>query len=273
MDVLRFILRLPFILLRLAARSLVYLFTLLGFLLRPFTGRIRWAVPGWVTFAGNQLARLERRGNRYPKTISALLLLTAAVAAGSYYTWHWYQNKPKPVDVAPLVVQDISASVQRPSAVNYNRDDNSAQIVVVTFSRSAAPVTLIGKPVTAGITLTPAMEGEWQWRNDRKLVFTAKKTFPMGKTYTVDMDAKTLLAPQVALTEKQKTFTPPEFYYRGGRAEFYQDPQDPMKKHAIIGLTFNAPADVKNLESRLSMTRDGKPVPYTVTVMNCCHLC
>nr|WP_231765395.1 hypothetical protein [Enterobacter cloacae complex sp. ECL68] len=86
MDVLRFILRLPFILLRLAARSLVYLFTLLGFLLRPFTGRIRWAVPGWVTFAGNQLARLERGGNRYPKTISALLLLTAAVAAGSYYT-------------------------------------------------------------------------------------------------------------------------------------------------------------------------------------------
>ncbi|WP_433686001.1 hypothetical protein [Klebsiella pneumoniae] len=78
---------------------------------------------------------------------------------------------------------------------------------MVTFSRSAAPVTLIGKPVTAGITLTPAMEGEWQWRNDRKLVFTAKKTFPMGKTYTVDMDAKTLLAPQVALTEKQKTFT------------------------------------------------------------------
>ncbi|MCR3995720.1 hypothetical protein NT654_24420 [Enterobacter hormaechei] len=143
----------------------------------------------------------------------------------------------------------------------------------MTFSRSAAPVTLIGKPVTAGITLTPAMEGEWQWRNDRKLVFTAKKTFPMGKTYTVDMDAKTLLAPQVALTEKQKTFTTPEFYYRGGRAEFYQDPQDPMKKHAIIGLTFNAPADVKNLESRLSMTRDGKPVPYTVTVMNCCHLC
>ncbi|MGZ0505997.1 hypothetical protein ACTM3W_25960 [Citrobacter freundii] len=71
----------------------------------------------------------------------------------------------------------------------------------------------------------------------------------------------------------QKTFTTPEFYYRGGRAEFYQDPQDPMKKHAIIGLTFNAPADVKNLESRLSMTRDGKPVPYTVTVMNCCHLC
>ena len=265
MDVLRFILRLPFILLRLAARSLVYFFTLLGFLLRPFTGRIRWAIPGWVTFAGNQLARLERGVNRYPKTISALLLLTAAVAAGSYYTWHWYQNKPKPVDVAPLVVQDISASVQRPSAVNYNRDDNSAQIVVVTFSRSAAPVTLIGKPVTAGITLTPATEGEWQWRNDRKLVFTAKKTFPMGKTYTVDMDAKTLLAPQVALTEKQKTFTTPEFYYRGGRAEFYQDPQDPMKKHAIIGLTFNAPADVKNLESRLSMTRDGKPVPYTVT--------
>ncbi|WP_407245358.1 hypothetical protein [Klebsiella pneumoniae] len=179
MDVLRFILRLPFILLRLAARSLVYLFTLLGFLLRPFTGRIRWAVPGWVTFAGNQLARLER-GQPLSKTISALLLLTAAVAAGSYYTWHWYQNKPKPVDVAPLVVQDISASVQRPSAVNYNRDDNSAQIVVVTFSRSAAPVTLIGKPVTAGITLTP------QWKVSGSGVMTVswysrRKNLPDGE--------------------------------------------------------------------------------------------
>jgi hypothetical protein len=87
------------------------------------------------------------------------------------------------------------------------------------------------------------------------------------------MDAKTLLAPQVALTEKQKPLPPLSFIIAAARAEFYQDPQDPMKKHAIIGLTFNAPADVKNLESRLSMTRDGKPVPYTVTVMNCCHLC
>ncbi|EGT3636385.1 hypothetical protein FAP48_19255, partial [Morganella morganii] len=84
MDVLRFILRLPFIVLRLAARVLVSLFTLLGFLLRPFTGRIRWAQPGWVTFAGNQLTRLEQGANRYPKTIFALLLLIAAAAAGSY---------------------------------------------------------------------------------------------------------------------------------------------------------------------------------------------
>lgn len=181
MDVLRFILRLPFIVLRLAARVLVSLFTLLGFLLRPLTGRIRWAVPGWVTFAGNQLTRLEQGANRYPKTIFALLLLIAAAAAGSYYTWHWYQNKPKPVDVAPLVVQDISASVTRPSAVNYNRDDNSPQIVTVRFSRSAAPVTLIGKPVTTGITLTPAMDGEWRWRNDRTLVFTAKKSSRWAK--------------------------------------------------------------------------------------------
>ena len=59
MDVLRFILRLPFILLRLAARSLVYLFTLLGFLLRPFTGRIRWAVPGWVKPCSSPISRIR----------------------------------------------------------------------------------------------------------------------------------------------------------------------------------------------------------------------
>ncbi|MFS4685883.1 hypothetical protein ACL655_04980 [Klebsiella quasipneumoniae subsp. similipneumoniae] len=181
---------------------------------------------GLGDLAGNQLARLER-GQPLSENHICLIITDCCGGSGSYYTWHWYQNKPKPVDVAPLVVQDISASVQRPSAVNYNRDDNSAQIVVVTFSRSAAPVTLIGKPVTAGITLTP------QWKVSGSGVMTVswysrRKNLPDGKTYTVDMDAKTLLAPQVALTEKQNLYHP-EFYYRGGRAEFYQDPQDPMK--------------------------------------------
>ena len=126
------------------------------------------------------------------------------------------------------MVQDISASVQRPSAVNYNRDDNSAQIVVVTFSRSAAPVTLIGKPVTAGITLTPAMEGEWQWRNDRKLVFTAKN-LPDGENLHRRYGCQNTAGSAGGVNRETKTFTTPEFYYRGGRAEFYQDPQDPMK--------------------------------------------
>nr|QTX15090.1 hypothetical protein [Klebsiella pneumoniae] len=135
------------------------------------------------------------------------------------------------MDVAPLVVQDISASVQRPSAVNYNRDDNSAQIVVVTFSRSAAPVTLIGKPVTAGITLTPAMEGEWQWRNDRKLVFTAKKNLPDGENLHRRYGCQNTAGSAGGVNRETKKPLPPlSFYYRGGRAEFYQDPQDPMKK-------------------------------------------
>ena len=86
----------------------------------------------------------------------------------------------------------------------------------------------------------------------------------MGKTYTVDMDAKTLLAPQVALTEKQKPL-PPLSFIIAAAGGVLSGSAGSDEKHAIIGLTFNAPADVKNLESRLSMTRDGKPVPYTVT--------
>ena len=85
MDVLRFILRLPFYFAASGgSQSCLSLYSA-GFLLRPFTGRIRWAVPGWVTLPVISLPGWSG-GNRYPKTISALLLLTAAVAAGSYYT-------------------------------------------------------------------------------------------------------------------------------------------------------------------------------------------
>ncbi len=103
--------------------------------------------------------------------------------------------------------------------------------------------------------------------------YSRRKNLPDGENLHRRYGCQNTAGSAGGVNRETKTFTTPEFYYRGGRAEFYQDPQDPMKKHAIIGLTFNAPADVKNLESRLSMTRDGKPVPYTVTVMNCCHLC
>ena len=86
MDVLRFILRLPFILLRLAARSLVYPFTLLGFCCaRSPDGSA--GVPGWVTFAGNQLARLERV--RQPLSENHICLIITDCCGGSgqsYYT-------------------------------------------------------------------------------------------------------------------------------------------------------------------------------------------
>ena len=86
MDVLRFILRLPFILLRLAARSLVYLFTLLGFLLRPFTGRIRWAVPGWVTFAGESACPAGAGGQ--PLSENHICLIITDCCGGSGQLLH-----------------------------------------------------------------------------------------------------------------------------------------------------------------------------------------
>lgn len=55
---------------------------------------------------------------------------------------------------------------------------------------SAAPITAMGQVVDQGISLTPAIEGEWKWATERTLVFTPKKAWPMGANYQITIDTE-----------------------------------------------------------------------------------
>ncbi|MDU7807120.1 MAG: Ig-like domain-containing protein, partial [Serratia marcescens] len=253
MDLLRFILRLPFTLVKGVCRLLGGALSLLGRLLRPLVGNLSWRAPAWWAALPRGFLRLESGVDKHPKAIGFGLLLLAGAAGGAFYGWHWWQNRPQPIEPAPMVVQEVNASLANPEPIDYAAARQAPQTVSLTFSGSVAPIAAVGKTVSAGITLKPTVEGQWAWSNESTLLFTPKKPLPMGAKYDVTLEPATLLAPQVKLAKTRYAFTVPAFDYRLGQAEYYRDPQDAQKRSAIFNLQFNAPVDVASFEKQISL--------------------
>lgn len=151
MDVLKFLLRLPFTVLKALCWLLSRLFRVLGLLLRPLLGEINWRGPGWVSPLKAGFARLEQGIDRHPKTIALSVLLLAAAGVASVYGWQWWQNRPKPIDVAPLAIQNSRVEVVNPEGIDYTAAKPAVQVLTLRFNQSVAPVTLVGKRSAQGL--------------------------------------------------------------------------------------------------------------------------
>lgn len=179
MDLLRFLLISPFALIKGLYRLSAYLLRLVGRLLRPVVGNPNWRAPQWMTKTANGLHcvfnRSEQWVAKHPKGISAAIVLLMAAASAAFYGYHWYLNRPQPIEPAPMVYQETSIRVSAPRTVNYQAQKPEAQPLSLNFMHSAAPITAMGQVIDQGISLTPAIEGEWKWATERTLVFTPKK--------------------------------------------------------------------------------------------------
>ncbi|MBC3377551.1 alpha-2-macroglobulin family protein [Serratia fonticola] len=257
MDLLKFILRLPFTLIKGLFRLLALVFGLLGRLFKPVVGNLNWNAPAWWAAVSGGVRRgflrLEGGVDKYPKAISLSLLVLLCAAGGAFYGWHWWLNRPQPIEPAPMVYQETSVRVSDPEPVNFAVQKSAPQQVTLTFRNSVAPLTDVGKAVEKGISISPALEGQWKWNNAWTLVFTPKNPLPMGSKYEVKLEPAVLLAPQIKLANTHYSFSAPAFDYQLGQAEYYQDPQDPQKRSAIFNVKFNAPVDVASFEKQIAI--------------------
>jgi len=126
--------------------------------------------------------------------------------------------------------------------------------VRVLFSRSAARLDLIGKPLSQGVSIAPAIEGEWTWVRDNALIFRPKTDWLPGQKYTISMD-DTLFPGHVRLSSHSYSFTTPPFKAELTNTEFYQDPEDPKIKKVIATVKFTHPVDAIDLEKRIRLER------------------
>jgi uncharacterized protein YfaS (alpha-2-macroglobulin family) len=146
--------------------------------------------------------------------------------------------------------------------------------VRIHFSGSAARLDLIGKSLTQGISIAPAIEGDWTWSSDRVLIFRPKADWLPGTEYTVRMD-KSLFPDHVKLSSHSYSFQTPRFAADLTYTEFYQDPEDPKIKKVIATVKFTHPVDAVDFEKRIRLRRadreggflglGAKTVPFTVT--------
>ena len=206
-----------------------------------------WVAPPWARWIGAKLTAATRRTSSAvharPRTSAGALAGVLVLAVAGWYGHAWWQARPKPVEV--------SFSATNPALTDFVKN-GPPQAATVAFSNSVAPLALVGKEVTSGITLTPALEGTWRWASDRQLSFTPKADWPVGTDYKVVLD-RSAVAPQIRLASLETTFSSAAFVPTLKRAEFYQDPIDPKIKRVEIELTFTHPVNTVELERRIEL--------------------
>jgi len=256
MGLLNFIWNLPLMLLR-----------LIGAVLAFFFGQVAWDAPPWARALGAGWQRLggavQARPGRSAGILAALLILGVGGVVG-YRVW---RDRPKPVVEAPATFR-----VQAPLLTGY--DEEARKLIVhplhVTFSRSVAPLALVGKSPTAGIAMQPELVGSWVWLNDRELNFTPKDDWPVGQKYVVNFDSMRAFAEHVKVDKERFDFSSAPFKASLVQGEFYQDPQDAAAKKAVIHVRFSHPVDPSSFEKAVSLKMSAAqsstmPKKFTVT--------
>ncbi|SFS13321.1 hypothetical protein SAMN05216570_2828 [Dyella sp. OK004] len=251
MDLLRFLLLLP-------VRLVRGLLLGIGLILRPFFGQLSWSAPSWMPATGTFV-------RQRPLRAASVLVAALAIAASGWFGWQWYKNRPKPIEPAR-----ISFEVQTPAISDYTKQPIVIHPLALRFSGSAAPLELVGKPVTTGVVMQPAVKGQWTWLDDRTLNFVPAEDWPVGKHYDVRLDISKAFAPHVLMAEDHFSFDTAPFIVKLGTAEFYQDPQDATAKKTIQQVIFNYPVDTAQFEKRIEVALAQKgssdtPLKFSVT--------
>jgi len=227
-------------------------------------GIVQWQQPTW--FKTIKLWLVSRVDTIRQKPMIGLigLLAIVAISASGWFGYQWWQARPKPVTV--------DFTVQAPERADLEQQEPPHPLVV-TFAGSVAPLALVDKDVTDGIVMSPKVAGHWHWVDDKTLEFRPDKEWAVGEKYDVTLE-KNVVAPQILLTKWTFDFAAPVFVSTLEKAEFYQDPTDPVLKKAVIQLHFSHPVDGKSLEKNIKLTlknraedaKQDKNLSFTVTL-------
>jgi len=209
-----------------------------------FFGRVHWDAPPWARFVGRKSASAGSWTRAHKSRALVMAGAFAAITVGAGYGVRWWQNRPKP--------QETTVTISAPELARAE-DNFKPHPVVIDFDRSVAPLKAIGKPITAGLDISPKIEGTWKWETDRQIWFTPKADWPIGQDYTVKLDKKELVAGHIRLSTYKLEFTTPKFNVTVSESEFYQDPVDANLKKVVVTYAFTHPVDPPSFEKRLHL--------------------
>ena len=216
-------------------------------LVRGIAGEVQRSAPPWAVWLCG-CGALAGRWLWSNKKITAIALGVIIMAGtGLRSGMQWWNARPKPVEIA--------VSVQAPRITDY--ENNGAPYPVqVDFGASVAPLAAVGKPVSSGVRIEPAMDGTWEWASDRALKFQPRDDWKIGTAYKIGLD-KGLVAAHIRLAKTALALQTPGFTARVEKTQFYQDPVNPAVKKAVFDLVFSHPVDPAQLEKRVELRLKG----------------
>lgn len=260
MELLKFILRLPFYILQKSIEIISYfiifliaLFKGILWFLNPIIGDIKWSTPSWLPELKKAYTSIGLKLNKFKTLIGTTIILSIIAFFSVNYAYHWYLNRPKPIEPAPIIIHKYSASVYSPDTSNIG--------LVINFSGSGyspAPLENINKVITEGIIISPEIQGTWKWTSDNSVEFIPEsKKWPLGVEYTITLDDTKLFAENNLLNSDQtiKYFVTKDFSYKfANSGELYLDPTLPDNRQVINKIEFSHPVDKNSFEKNINLS-------------------
>lgn len=255
MPLLRFLLLLPFYGLKFIGTLFKTMMVLLGKIASPLIGNIRWEAPEWFSHVSPLFHYAVNFIKKYPLRIATLIIFLSLAFLGGQYGYHWYQNRPGAIDIAPTTYQEANIRiVKTPSPTNFRDKNPVFDHLIIDFGTQAAPLEALSTSVTEGIKLSPELDGTWKWNpNGTQLIFTPKKDWIMAQKYTISLNPTKLLAATIKTETKSLEFYTEDIKMTLSDKEFYQDPMSPLQKKSIFHVKFNYPIDIASFEKAVTL--------------------
>ncbi len=226
---------------------------------RALLGDVAWTPPDWCRQSQQRLRTIPAPMRQY--LLRGFLLLVVLVPLG-FAARYWWLHRPHP--------QFATVSLVAPP-ITPNTDELKPSPLKIIFSESAAPLDAVGKNVTAGITLEPAVAGAWRWQDDKTLLFAPTNDWRADTSYDLTF-ANNYFPKQLHLEKLRYAFATPIFTAEISTFDFYQNPRDAKDKQMVATVRFSHPVDPKIFESHLQMRTEASTtahlpeVPHLLTV-------
>jgi hypothetical protein len=214
-----------------------------------------WRPPGWLRRGGASVAARPVRSG-------LALVALAAATVGGWIFWNAWSHRPQPLETDWIV--------RAPSPADPS-DKFVPQMLWITFDRSIAALDQIGKPSLQGVTMTPAVPGNWRWASGTELMFEPKEEWPAATDFRITF-SRQMFSPHARIVSMSKTFRTAPFTAQIGDLTFYINPKDPATKQVTSTFTFSHAVNRDSLQQALKLDVQGaEPIfaagqpPFTLT--------
>ena len=138
-------------------------------------------------------------------------------------------------------------------------DVGLAPFLSITFNQAMVPVGTVDQLAAADVpvTITPAVEGRWQWIGTSTLRFDAagRDRLPMATDYTITVPAGTRSVSGAELAEAvEVAFSTPPAEVQGLTGDGRQD----LPLQPVLVATFDQDVDAEAVLARVTVTADGE---------------
>ncbi|XOZ34365.1 hypothetical protein ACMDCT_03815 [Halomonadaceae bacterium KBTZ08] len=173
---------------------------------QQLVGELSWSAPPWLC----SLNRLRQQHPRRFWSMVALVVLLPLLYLAGLRLW---ELVPRPVETtvrieAPGVTRVDEEGERYPDSLRLHFT-SQYEDAREEGPRGGAPLALIGKPLSVGVSLEPDHAGTWRWTDDDTLRFKPDEDWPAGQDYTLTI-TEAALAEGVHLEDDQPTFATPE---------------------------------------------------------------